>query len=168
MMSDDPLFDKAVAVVLEHEGGLSDDPRDAGGLTNFGFALNENPDMTAAQIRSMTREQAIARYLTKWWQPNAWKELPETVAIKAFDLAVDIGPDQANQALQRAVRAASGRILAEDGDLGPVTIAACQACQEPVLLAAFKEALASHYRELVAVRPMQRKFLTGWLSRAYS
>ena len=167
-MGNDSVFDRAVAVVLAHEGGLVDDPEDAGGLTNFGFALTENPDLTAETIRAMTRDQAVARYREKWWLPNRWKELAPEVAIKVFDLAVDIGPSSANKALQRAVRSASGFLLTDDGMLGDITIGRANACADSILLPALKSELAGHYRELVALRPAKIRFLSGWLIRAYS
>lgn len=167
-MSVDPVFDRAVAVVLAHEGGLVDDPRDPGGLTNFGFALNENPDLTADAILTMTRDQAIARYFEKWWLPNRWKELAPTIASKVFDSAVDMGPSSANRALQRAIRSVSSNPLTDDGVLGDTTIGRANACADGILLPALKSELAGHYREIVAVKPANARFLPGWLDRAYS
>lgn len=166
-MSDDALCDEAVALVLRHEGGLHEDPRDPGGLTNWGFALNENPDLTAASLRAMTREEAAARYRAQWWDRYPWGRLPAPVALKVFDLAVPDGPANAIRALQRACRAA-GRAVSEDGVLGAQTIAAANALDRAALLAALKSELAAHFRALVAARPAQARFLAGWLNRAYA
>ena len=163
-MSD--VFDAAVAAVLAHEGGLHEDPADPGGLTNWGFALAENPDLTADALRAMTREEAVARYRTLWWERYGWDRLPPAVAVKLFDIAIPVGPAPAFRALQRACRAA-GRTVAEDGVLGRETIAAACALPEGVLLAALKSELAAHFRTLVAADPRKHRFIGGWLTRAY-
>lgn len=165
-MSDDPLFDAAVALVLAHEGGLHDDPDDPGGLTHWGFALRENPDLSEAALRAMTRDEAEARYRMRWWEPYPWRRLPRPVALKLFDLAVPQGPAHAIRALQRACRAA-GRMVVEDGVLGAETIAAAAAVQPELLLASLKSELAARFRCIAASEPHQARFLAGWLTRAY-
>ena len=62
-------FDAAVRFVLRREGGLVDDAADPGGLTNMGIALDEHLEMTAEQIRTLTRTQAIAIYERDYWTP---------------------------------------------------------------------------------------------------
>lgn len=163
-MSDDELFAEAVAVVLQHEGGYWDDP--AAGPTNFGFALKFNPDLTVDAIRHMTRGQAIARYREKWWQPWRWRELPKSVGVKAFDLAVDMGPEDAVRCLQRALRAAD-KPVRDDGVLGTATITAAADTDERTLLAALRSEAAAHYRLTVAAHPDRLGDLNGWLARAY-
>lgn len=166
-MSDDGAFAAAVAAVLAHEGRLVDDPHDPGGLTNWGFALRENPDLTADALRAMTRADAVARYRALWWDRYPWGRLPPRVAVKLFDLAVPMGPAAAIRALQRACRAAGGSV-AEDGVLGHETIEAACALPEAALLAALKSELAAHFRVLAASDPRKQRFLGGWLARAYS
>lgn len=161
----DPLAQRAIAAVLADEGGLKDDPADPGGLTNMGFALNRNPDLTAAAIRAMTVAQATERYYEKWWKPYRWGDLPIPIALKVFNLAVPDGPQSAIRALQRACWAA-GRRVTEDGVLGAETVTAAGANTLSVL-AALKSELAAHFRLVAASRPAESKFLPGWLARAY-
>lgn len=160
-----PLAARAIAQAIIDEGGLVDDPRDPGGLTNLGFALNRNPDLTAAQIRAMTIPQATDRYLVKWWQPYRWEDLPIPIALKVFNLAIPDGAQSAIRALQRACWAA-GRKVPETGVLGDETVAAAGANTLSVL-AALKSELAAHFRLVAAARPASSKFLAGWLDRAY-
>ena len=162
----DPLFSQAVALVLLHEGGLHDDPADPGGLTNWGFALDRNPDLTADELRTMTQEQATARYFDRWWQPYRWRDLSPAIAIKAFDCAVPLGAKRAIEALQRACRAA-GREVTVDGDLGPQTIGAAGYVSAPVLLAALKSEIAAEFRITAALHPALARDLDGWCNRAY-
>ena len=166
-MTYDALFSQAVALVLLHEGGLHDDPADPGGLTNWGFALSRNSDLTADQLRTMTQEQATARYFERWWQPYRWRDLPASIAVKAFDCAVPLGPQRAIQALQRACRAA-GRAVVDDGGLGSLTVGAAGYVSAPSLLAALKSELAAEFRVTAALHPLLAKTdLEGWLNRAY-
>lgn len=162
----DPLAQRAIDLVLRHEGGLVDNPNDPGGLTNFGFALAENPDLTPQQIRAMTRDQAVARYYAKWWQPMHWAQLPPDVAVKAFDAAVNMGVPQTVRALQRACRAC-GNETSDDGKFGPGTVAAASAAEPVSLLAALRSELAGVYRLIAETRPSSQGFLSGWLARAY-
>lgn len=164
----DPLGLRAIDVVLSHEGGLVDNPADPGGLTNWGFSLRANPDLTPQQIRSMTRDQAVARYYAKWWQPMRWADLAAQpdITVKAFDAAVNMGVTQAVKCLQRACRAC-GTAIADDGALGPQTVAAVNAQGATPLLAAFRSELAGFYRLLAETRPSDGQFLQGWLTRAY-
>jgi lysozyme family protein len=165
-MQNDLLFMQAVAQLLIDEGGLHDDPRDPGGLTNFGFALADNPDLTADDLRAMTADEAQARYWAKWWLPYRWRDLPVPIALKAFNLAVPDGPASAVTALQRACRAC-GRPVAEDGVLGTETVGAAGYVATNLLLAALKSELAGHFRLVAQARPDEAKFLDGWLARAY-
>ena len=59
-------FDKALPIVLQHEGGLVDHPKDPGGLTNLGVTRATWGDWigrpaTTADMRALTPE---ARELT--------------------------------------------------------------------------------------------------------
>jgi lysozyme family protein len=103
-MPADTLFDRAVEVVLAHEGeGCSDDPGDRGGPTRFGISQRWNPDIA---LRELTREQAIKIYRACYWSGRGYG-LPEEIAIKTFDLAVNLGE-------RMAIRCRAGR-----AELGP-------------------------------------------------
>jgi hypothetical protein len=83
------LFDRAIEVVLEHEGeAYTDNPLDRGGPTKFGIAQRWNPDL---DVKSLTRTQAIEVYWERYWRGHRHEFLPEAIAIKVFDLAVNLG-----------------------------------------------------------------------------
>lgn len=163
----DALADSAIEIVLAHEGGLEDDPDDPGGLTNWGFDLRSNPDLTADQLRAMTREEAKQRYHDRLWVPMRWDHLPPAIATKEFDLSVVMGATSAVTVLQRALRAC-GRPVSEDGALGSLTIAAASQADAVALLAALKSEGAGHFRLVAAAHSAESKFLTGWLNRCYA
>ena len=93
--------------------------------------------------------------------------MPPALAAKLLDGAVNIGVANAVRCVQRALRAA-GRAVAEDGKLGPATVAAATALSADSVLPALREAFAGHYRLIAARNAAQARFLTGWLRRAYS
>lgn len=145
-------FQKAVEFVLKHEGGLVDDPRDPGGLTNFGISRRAYPD---ADIRGMTRKQAVEIYHRDYWLPVSGDSLPEPVALILFDMAVNMGRDRAVRVLQRACK------VKEDGRLGPQTIAACVAQRDGLPLALTRERILA-YAETANFNIYRR----GWVNRS--
>ena len=48
-------FDEIIEVVLHHEGGYVNDPKDPGGETNFGIAKRSHPDV---DIKNLTKDGA--------------------------------------------------------------------------------------------------------------
>lgn len=175
-MSDDPVFDAAVAIVLAHEGGFQNDAADPGNWTGgavgagacvgtkYGIAAATHPRL---DIAALSEDDACVIYRRDWWDRLGLARLPPPLGTKLFDAAVNLGADPAIVCFQRALNAVGGA-LAEDGVLGPATIAAANEVPADVALAALREALAAHYRQIVARHPDRARFLTGWLARAYS
>jgi lysozyme family protein len=90
----------------------------------------------------------------------------ENIATKFFDLAVNMEIPQAVRLIQRALRSA-GQTVADDGIIGPVTLAAINKADPTDLLAALKSEAAGYYRLIANANPSQQRFITGWLNRAY-
>lgn len=108
-------FERAVAVVLEREGVLSEDPADDGGLTKFGISSRAYP---ALDIRALTREQAVAIYRRDFWLRCGCAELPWRFALAVFDGAVNQGQRTAVKLFQRSIG------VRDDGVFGPITLRA--------------------------------------------
>ena len=162
-------FDRAVEIVLQHEGGLVDDPDDPGGITKYGISYRflrhrrVQPGSTPDDIRKLTRAAAIELYRRHFWERYGYGRLPDmSIATKVFDLSVNMGPRSAHKCLQRALRAAGERVD-EDGALGPQTVAAVHQAAPGGILAALRSEAAGYYRN--RRRP---KYIAGWLNRAYS
>lgn len=159
------LFDRAIEVVLAHEGeALTDHPDDRGGLTKYGISQRWNPEIN---VRELTRAQAIELYWQRYWQGQRYELLPEPVAIKLFDLAVNLGHQPAVVCLQQALQACGQRVTI-DGALGPQTSRAAFRASPAALMAALRSEAAGAYRVRVARDSRQAAFLNGWLNRAYS
>ncbi len=164
-MTSRELFDQAIEVVLEHEGDTyTDNPLDRGGPTKFGISQRWNPDL---DVKSLTRTQAIEVYWGRYWRGRRYDCLPKSIAIKTFDLAVNLGHQTAVTCLQRALQA-SGLHVAIDGVLGNETCGAAGKANQDALLAALRSEAAGEYRLRVARRSDQVVFRDGWLNRAYA
>jgi len=164
-MSDRELFEEAIEIVLAHEGGFVNDPLDRGGKTKFGISQRAHPDV---DIASLTREEAIELYWHRYWSVRPYGELPHDLALKTFDLAINMGERPAVRCLQRALLAAAGTRVTVDGLLGPQTCGAASAIDSKIVLAALRSEAAGEYRLITARDGSQVRFLRGWLERAYS
>lgn len=156
-------FIRAVERVLTEEGGYVRNPSDPGGETRYGISRREYPRL---DLRSLTREQAIAIYYRDFWRKQNYAELPAPLGEKLFDLAVNMGPAEAVRCIQRALRACSHRVD-EDGVLGPVTVAAARSVAPGALNSALRSEAAAYYRLTAARWRGECEFLAGWLNRAY-
>ena len=161
-------FLTAVKRVLADEGGYSSNPDDRGGATRFGISARSNPGV---DIATLTRDEAVKIYWREWWLRFGFAQLPAAVAVKTFDLAVNIGAGHAIECLQRALRAC-GLHVTEDGVLGPGTALAAARADAGALMAAIRSEAAGYYRVSAALARGKRKnadreFLNGWLNRAY-
>ena len=156
----DEKFNKAVEMLLSHEGGYVTDINDPGGETNFGISKKSYPDL---DIQNLSRDEAIEIYHRDWWERYRYCELTnETIAAKVFDFSVNMGPGAAHANLQLAVHQTTYGSIKIDGVMGPKTINAVNAHPEPdLLLAKYKLITIRHYADL-----NKPKYLRGWIYRA--
>lgn len=158
-------FRKSVEVILTHEGGYVHDPNDLGGETNFGISKQSYPNV---DIKKLTKEKAMEIYYRDWWVKYKYGDVRDLdVAIKVFDLAVNMGPTSAHRILQKAVNFVSDGSLKIDGVLGPLTLGATNRADPQKLQQALRFYAAEYYHALAKARPANRGFLLGWLNRAY-
>lgn len=98
-------FDQSIELVLLHEGGLTDNPNDPGGITNFGITLPDLPKGSgASDIRNLTRDAAKAIYHAKYWAPIRGDEIIEQVIADIYlDIAVAKGLTGATDPMRTAL-----------------------------------------------------------------
>lgn len=118
-------FDKAFDLVIGHEGGFQDDPKDRGNWTTgiigrgenrgtkYGVTAMSYPD---EDIRNLTVEKAKEIYLRDFWLKASCDDLPAGVDYLVFDASINHGRLKAVQFLQRAVGAK------DDGAIGKETL----------------------------------------------
>ncbi len=153
-------FDDIIEVVLHHEGGYVNDPKDPGGETNFGIAKRSHPDV---DIKNLTKEGAKEIYKEVYWDGNKVDELPEELKHIYFDMCVNQGKGRAVKILQQAANA-KGANLKVDGGLGPMTLRAI--LKSKVELQRVRAYRVKYYADLVTRKPDLEKFYFGWFRRA--
>ena len=168
----DRFFDVA-RVVLNHEGGLVDDPADKGGRTNLGVTSGTLARARAVipglpeRVDDLTVSQALSIYQRLYWDACKCDSIPEPVDFLVFDAAINCGTGGAGRQLQRALNRMGGE-LKEDGSIGPLTLAAVNAAfdSDPwrLLHAVTLERIRWH-NDIVRRDKSQTKFLHGWMNR---
>lgn len=116
-------FQRALALVLKHEGGFSNHKADPGGATNKGITLETfrryvKPGGTVADLKAITDAQVAQVYKAHYWNAVKGDELPSGVDYAVFDFAVNSGPNRAIKYLQRIL------LVPQDGIIGPQTLPA--------------------------------------------
>ena len=151
-------FKDIIEVVLEHEGGYVNDPKDPGGETNFGIAKRSHPDV---DIANLTKEGAKEIYKEHYWVKNKVESLSEELRHIYFDMCVNQGRSRAVKILQRAANG-KGAGLKVDGGMGPMTIRA----MDGVELDRVRAYRVKYYADLVTRKPDLERFYFGWFRRA--
>lgn len=121
----DRNFKRALALVLQHEGGFVNHPKDPGGATNKGITIATfrryvDRKGTVDDLKRITAAQVAAVYRKQYWDAVRGDELPDGVDYAVFDFGVNSGPSRAIKYLQRLIGARP------DGKIGPQTVAAAR------------------------------------------
>jgi lysozyme family protein len=93
------MFKDALALILKHEGGYVNDPRDKGGETKFGISKRSYPN---TDIKNLTIEGASALYKRDFWDALGCDSLEPSLALCAFDAGVNHGVGRARGWLKEA------------------------------------------------------------------
>lgn len=161
------LFEHALAHVLAMEGGWSNDPADPGGATNFGITIADYARFRGvtltdavraeleADLKSIRREMVQTIYHSRYWLPARCPDIPAGPALMHFDAAVNHGIGRAARLLQEA---AGSQV---DGEIGPATLSAVWAADQPKLVECYADLRRLAYRRL----PIFARFGRGWLAR---
>lgn len=156
----DRNFERALSLVLKHEGGWSDHPKDPGGATMKGVTLANfrryiKPNATKEDLRRITDEQVATIYRRYYWDAVAGAELPGGIDYAVFDFAVNSGPARAAKYLQAVVGAK------QDGKIGPATLKATRAMVRATVINDLCDRRMDFLRRL----PTWGTFGRGWTSR---
>lgn len=152
-------FDQAFHLLLGHEGGFVDHPADPGGATCWGVTERvARANGYTGPMKSLPVEVAKAIYKRDYWDAVRADEVPDAVRYALFDGAVNSGVKQSLKWLQRALG------VADDGVLGPQTIAAAKAADGQALKAKMLGARLQFMTDL----PAWPAFGKGWSRRIAS
>lgn len=117
-------FDKSLALVLVHEGGYVNHPKDPGGATNRGVtqavydAYRKTRGKAGQSVKFISDDEVNAIYKFQYWDRVQGDLLPAGLDYAVFDFAVNSGVGRASKYLQAVLG------VAQDGQIGARTLAA--------------------------------------------
>ena len=169
--------------IVAREGGYVNDPADPGGATKHGVTihtmrrlgmdLDRDGQVTAADVRRLTRDQAVDIFLREYFAKPGIANLPVQLQASVFDMQVNAGAN-AVKILQRLLTRL-GHPCSDDGVIGPQTARAAHAAaaEIPDIADQYGTARRDYYYALADARPASRKFARsrsggkgGWITRA--
>lgn len=149
-------FDLAFNRLISNEGAYSNHPDDPGGETMWGITVAvARAAGYAGAMRDLPRASAKAIYEACYWQRAGADQYDGAIGFQVFDAAVNHGIETAVRFLQHAAG------VAEDGQIGPVSIAAINAMPVPKLLLRFMAARLRFWAKLSTFSTFGR----GWTNR---
>ncbi|APG31126.1 glycoside hydrolase family 108 protein [Granulibacter bethesdensis] len=167
-------FEQALSLTMSAaiEGGYTRIPSDPGNWTGgrlfVGQLVGTNHGISApvlsewlghaateADMRGLGRDQAAQIYHARYWQTCACDKMSAPIAGLLFDAAVNQGPGYAARLLQQALG------VTQDGNIGPVTLAAAARTDPADLHAEIARLRDERYR----VSPDWPTFGKGWMRR---
>lgn len=149
-------FDSLIGRILAHEGGYVNHPSDPGGATNFGITERVAREWGyKGDMRALPRDTAVDIYRARYWDRVQGDKLPDEVAFQIVDAAVNHGIGNAIRWMQRAAG------VADDGIIGPVTLAAVAKADPADLVLLFNAIRLEFYASLTTFSTFGR----GWTRR---
>lgn len=112
-------------MLLEHEGGYVNHPKDPGGETNLGITKRTwakwlGRDINEGEMKELTPEDVAELYKKEYWDRLKCDNLPTGLDFFCFDWGVNSGTGRSAKALQRIIS------VAQDGAIGPKTLRALE------------------------------------------
>ena len=116
-------YEKCLAMILHHEGGYVNHPKDPGGMTNLGVTKRVYEDWVGYSVsehtmQNLTEEDVAPIYKKNYWDRIKADELPSGLDLCVFDFGVNAGTGRAAKYLQNLI----GTVA--DGGIGPNTLKA--------------------------------------------
>ncbi|WP_058602074.1 glycosyl hydrolase 108 family protein [Aureimonas ureilytica] len=159
-------FADIMTTVLECEGGYVNNPFDNGGPTNFGIthkdlaAWRGAASVTPAEVKALTKDEAIEIYRKRYWGRIWGDRLPQPVDFVVMDGAVSHGVAAMLHMLETAAGLAMADALPE-ADLAAI-VARANSDKAAVELAT---ALAEARKKRYLGHEDAAHFINGWRNR---
>ena len=113
------------------------------------------------------RGPAVESFYQKEFFNQYEAQLSDPVEERILDAKVNNGPVTGCKFLQEAINSVTGSgTVTVDGQWGPATVAAANACDQNALVSAIQATRKAYYLAIVAAHPEDSKYETGWLARA--
>lgn len=171
-----------INMILQHEGGYVDDPKDNGGETYRGISRRNNPDWCGWKIIDALKpvkrgvvinndeleSMVIDFYDEKYYQKLKLDEINDLmISAHLLCQSVHSGRSAGIKCLQRSINDVLGdNTLCVDGAIGNNTINKCNELEGNCeLINAIVKERKRFYKSIVEKNPSQKKFYQGWLNR---
>ena len=106
-------------MILHHEGGYVNHPKDPGGETNLGVTKRVYEDFGGTKdMKDLVREDVGPIYKKNYWDRMKCDDVPAGLDLCLFDFGVNAGTGRSAKYLQRMI----GTVA--DGGIGPNTLKA--------------------------------------------
>ena len=120
-------FEKCLEIILHHEGGYVNHPKDPGGETNLGVTKRVYEEWGGTKdMKDLTVEDVAPIYKKNYWDRVRGNDLPNGLDLCIFDFAVNAGPGRAAKMIQKMIG------VTVDGGIGPNTLRALGLYEEEV------------------------------------
>jgi lysozyme family protein len=176
-MTHEEMFQSCIVSILEHEGGLTNDKQDPGGITNWGISLrylktmgldlNGDGVINDEDIIGLPKQGAVEIYRKYWWDKYRYAAFNELVVVeKVFDMAVNMGGITAHKLLQIAINRLRRQPITVDGLLGGQTFGAANSTDGNELRQQLRDCAEHRYIEILSENPGMEWARNGWMNRA--
>lgn len=169
-------YEAVLPLVLAHEGGYVNHPKDPGGATNKGVtqavydAYRTTKGLKLRSVKLITLAETKDIYEQRYWKLAGCDDLPAGIDYAVFDYAVNSGVGKAVKDLQRTINSFSGNRLPAlsplkiDGIAGEDTSTAAQLCAD-LDEEGFINSLCDRRMKFLKSLKTWKTFGTGWTRR---
>tara|TARA_R100000030_G_scaffold28718_1_gene21204 strand:- start:112 stop:618 length:507 start_codon:yes stop_codon:yes gene_type:complete len=153
-------YDRCLRIILHHEGGYVNHPKDPGGETNLGVTKRVYEEWGGTKdMKDLTVEDVAPIYYKNYWNRVRADDLPAGLDLCVFDFGVNAGTGRSAKFLQRLV----GTTV--DGGIGPATIGAVNVYVQTEGIEATIEAFQNSRQEYYESLSTFETFGRGWTRR---
>jgi len=153
-------YEHCLEMILHHEGGYVNHPKDPGGETNLGVTKRVYEEWGGEKdMVDLLVEDVAPIYQKNYWDRCTCDDLPSGLDVCVFDIAVNAGPSRSAKFLQRLI----GTTV--DGGIGPNTLKAVDNYVEEVGLETAIEDYQSARQEYYEALDTFDTFGRGWTRR---
>ena len=157
-------FEDCLKIILHHEGGYVNHPKDPGGMTNLGVTKRVYEDWVGYAVlehtmQNLTEGDVAPIYKKNYWDRVKGDNLPAGLDLCVFDFGVNAGTGRAAKYLQTMI----GTVA--DGGIGPNTL---RALDEYVSLIGLQETIEKYQENRQRYYEKLKTFKTfgrGWTRR---
>jgi lysozyme family protein len=174
-------WQRCLNLVFGHEGGLNNNPKDKGGLTNLGVThgtlrtANALGLVKQTDVKKLTREEAAIIYRKLYWEKASADKMIWSACYLAFDAIVNGGLGMFADCFQKALNEVFKAGLVEDNKWGKLSQAATlkylgmdtQVNADAVnkFATACLKYRWARYQRIIKADKSQKEFENGWRNR---